>query len=278
MEVVVEYVLMDNFVIDWALLFSTNKILKVPISKSLLCLSAFLGAVFAVFSPLLNVSGVLIILAKLMVAFLMVFVGTFSFYKLFLRFVCFVLLTFLFGGSLIAVCYFLDLSVIAGANLIYFSQIPIGSVLGIGILFVFFVIGLFKKLYSHARHAKYTYKVLLTINNKTQQLSGFFDSGNTLKTKNDIPIIILKEEELKRWFNFDDRLRMVMGNFSGVKIKNPQKMEISGVGMKTKILVFDADNLKIENRNYKVAVGIDNSRRFKDFSLLLNNKMGESLC
>lgn len=278
MDIYIEYVLLDNFVVDFVLLLCTNKILKLPTNKCSMVLSALLGALFSLLSPMLNVDGIVVIILKLLVAFIMVFVATFSFYKLFLRFLCFVLLTFMFGGLLIAVCYFMGVSVLTGANLMYFCEIPLASVLAFAFIFLFVVVGVIKKLYSSAKYTKFLYKICLTINNKTKELNAFFDSGNTLKTKDNIPVVILKEDDLKYWFSFDERMQIVMGKTSHTKLKNPQKLDISGVGFKNQILVFDADNLRINNRNFCVAVGIDNSRNFKNFSVLLNNKMGETLC
>ena len=278
MEVVIEYVLLDNFVIDCVLLFCVNKALHLPINKTGICLASFIGAIFALFSPLLNFGGALMIVVKLSVAFIMVFVATFSFYKLFLRFFCFVLFTFMFGGMLIACCYFLDISVVKGVNLVYFSEIPLGSLIGLGVAFLLCCYGMFKKIYLNARYTKFLFKVSLTINNKTKELNAFFDSGNNLRTKEDVPIVILKEEELKFWFSFEERMQIVCGKFNGIHLKNPQKVEIKSVGAKSLIYVFDADNLRIENRDYAVAVGIDNSNKFKDFSVLLNNRIWEAVC
>lgn len=278
MEVVIEYVLLDNFIIDALILYLTNKILNIPINFGGVVLSAFFGALFALLSPMIMVGGWVMIVLKLVVAFLMVFLATFSFYKLFLRFGVFVGLTFLFAGMLIAVCFFAGVNVLQGTNLIYFSKIPIGALIGLGGVFVVLCVKLAKSLYSTAKHSKFIYKVCLTINNKTEVLQGFLDSGNTLKTKDNLPIIILQENELKHWFNFDERMSLLMGHYGGIKIKNPQKIEVCGIGSKTKILVFDADNLQIENRNYAVAVGVDNRKHFKNFSVLLNNGMGDVLC
>ena len=278
MEVVIEYVLLDNFIIDGLILYLTNKILNIPINFGMLCLGAFLGALFALFSPLLMIGGMLMILLKIMVAFLIVFLANFSFYKIFLRLIIFTGLTFLFGGMLIAVCYFAGVSVLEGVNLVYFSQIPIGALIGIGFIFAVFCVKIAKSLYSTAKYSKFIYRVCLTINNKTEILQGFLDSGNTLKTKDDVPIIVLQENELKHWFNFEERMNLLMGHYAGIKIKNPQKVDVCGIGGKTKMLVFDADNIKIENRNYAVAVGVDNRKHFKNFSVLLNNKMGDVLC
>lgn len=278
MEIIIEYVLLDNFVIDSILLYCTNKVLRLPSNKCGILLASICGAVFALFSPLLNFDGVCIILIKLIVAFLMILIAGLSFYKLFLRFVCFVALTFLFGGMLIALCYFANVNVVKGASIMYFSHVPLGAILGLGLVFLLFCIQLCKRIWHRIKFTQYLCKVDLTINSKTITLEGYLDSGNNLHTKDNIPIIILKEDDLKFWFSFDDRMNILMGKCQGVKLKNPQKISVASVGKSTNILVFDADNLCVKNRNYCVAVGIDNSRRFKNFSILLNNEMGEVLC
>lgn len=278
MEVVIEYVMLDNFVIDGILLYCTNKLLKVPNNWWGIAGASLFGAVFALISPLLNFSGVVLLIIKMLVAFIIVLISSLTFYKLFLRIVCFVFLTFLFGGMLIAVCYFANVNVIQGANLVYFSKIPLGATVGAGVVFLMVLLKLIKKVYTAVKFSNYLTKVDLTINNKTVNLSAYYDSGNNLCTKDNVPIIILKEDSLRFWFSCDERTNILLGKFKMVKIKNPQRLEVCSVGSKAKILVFDADNLCINNRNYNVAVGIDNSKHFKDFSILLNNKMGEVIC
>ena len=278
MEIIIEYVLLDNLLIDGILLFCTNKILKIPINLWGLVGASMFGALFALFSPLLNFDGAVLIIIKLLIATIMVLICNLTLYKIVLRIVCFVLLTFLFGGMLIAICYFAGVNVINGATLMYFSTIPIGSVLGCGVIFVVLLIRLIKTLVGHLRFSQYLTNISLTINQKTIQLPAFFDSGNNLCTKDNRPIVIIKEDELKHWFSSEQRLNILMGKYNFAELKNPQKVSISSVGTKAEILVFDADNICVNNRDFDVAVGVDNSHHFKNFAVLLNNKMGEYLC
>ena len=62
LEVIIEYVLLDNFVIDCILLYCTNKLLRLPTNKWGIVLASTCGAVFALFSPLLNFDGAYIVL------------------------------------------------------------------------------------------------------------------------------------------------------------------------------------------------------------------------
>lgn len=278
MEVVIEYVLLDNLLIDAVILYCTNKITKVPTNWWGLFGAALFGALFALFCPLLNFGGLLWIVVKCLVAFIIVLLSNLNLYKIVLRTVCFVLLTFMFGGALIAICYFVGVNVVEGSTLVYFSSVPIGSALGLGCIFVLVLLRLAKSLYTNIRFSQYLINVNLTINNKTIELTGYLDTGNNLCTKENLPIIILKEDSLKHWFSVDERMYILMGKYNLTKLKKPQKIKISGVNAKGDILVFEADNLSINHRDYAVAVGIDNSRHFKDFSVLLNNRIGDILC
>ena len=278
MEIIIEYVLLDNLLIDGILLFCTNKILKIPINWWGIVGASIFGALFALFSPLLNFDGVVLIIIKLLIATTMVLICNLTLYKIVLRIVCFVLFTFLFGGMLIAICYFAGINVINGASLMYFSTVPIGSILGCGIVFVALITKLIKTLFAHLKFSQYLTTITLTINNKTIQLPAFFDSGNNLCTKDNTPIVIIREDELKHWFSSEQRLNILMGRYDLALLKNPQKINISSVGANAEIVVFDADNICVNNRDFDVAVGIDNSRHFKNFAVLLNNKMGEFLC
>ena len=278
MEIIVEYVLLDNLVVDGILLYCTNKILKIPISWWCLCGASIFASLFALFSPMLNFNGFVWVIVKVLVAFIIVLICNINLYKIVLRTVCFVMLTFLFGGMMIALCYFAGTNVIEGATLMYFSKLPIGAILGGGVVFVILMLRIIKNVYMRVRFSQYLTLVSLTINNKTIDMQGYLDTGNNLCTKDHKPIVIIREDELRHWFSCDERMYIMMGKYDIPKIKNPQKVHISSVASKSDIFVFDADNICINNRDYAVAVGVDNSRHFRDFAVLLNNKMGEVLC
>ena len=93
MVVYVEIVLLENLLIDGLVLWLVIKSLKLKTNWWGLICASLLGSVFALFSVSIDVSGVLSVLIKLLVAFLMCVLVCFNFKKVFVKTLLFVLST-----------------------------------------------------------------------------------------------------------------------------------------------------------------------------------------
>ncbi len=237
MQIIVEYVLLDNFLIDLLLLYLTEKILKQQISKLGLITASSFGAEFAVLSPLIPISGVLAVGLKLGVAGVLVFMSSFSFNRFWLKFIIFVGLTFVFGGTIIAVFSFLGVSVYDSLYLGYVSSVPLGAILTSGIFFLVFVIQIIKSIFTTLHINEQICKIGVEINNKMATLTGFVDSGNTVKNRNGRSVIIVNEDTLKNWFSPFERIQIMIEkcNF----LPNLEKLSVSSLGGNYYIWVFD---------------------------------------
>ncbi len=105
MTIYIEYVLIDNFIIDYMLLKATFALTGKNCKRKRLFFSAFLGAVFALFYPLITDNNLILIPLKIAVGLLIlavsnVFSSLKSFYIHFLIFFCY---TALVGGALISI-------------------------------------------------------------------------------------------------------------------------------------------------------------------------------
>lgn len=238
MEIVVEYVLLDNFLIDTILLVLTYKTLKLPISKAGIVLASMFGAGFAVVSPLINVDGILAILMKLGVALIIVWISCFSFKKFFSRFSLFVLYTFAFGGALIAIFNFLGISVYDSLYIGYVSTLPLGTIL---IACVFFAMALFR-LISHIFKTRYystnSCEVIVKVNNKSAKIKGFIDTGNTLHNSKGRPVMVVPEKALQNWFTPHERLNLMFDKNLD-NLSNIETLNVSSMGGAYKMKVFD---------------------------------------
>ena len=74
MKVYIEYVLIDNFVIDYLLLKATFAVTGYPYSKGRLFLCAFLGSLFALLYPLIPVGEPFITISKILFGLFLTFI------------------------------------------------------------------------------------------------------------------------------------------------------------------------------------------------------------
>lgn len=258
MQIVIEYVLLDNFLIDALLLILSQKTLRQPIFKSgIICASAF-GAGFAVVSPLIPFGGIWAVLLKFSVALVMSFMVCFSFKKIFLRFLVFSLYTFAFGGALIAIFSFMNVQVYDAMYIGYVSTIPLGTLLVCGI--VFFV-GVFRLIISIAKRKEWERAVDfgITILGKTKKFRGFVDTGNSLKNSRGLAVVVLAEKELSYWFNTHERMLIMLGKTKNLGLENAEFIVVSSLGGSYKMLVFDCV-VSLNGVEQKACVGVSNSK------------------
>lgn len=172
MTVYIEYVLIDNLVIDYLILKITHNILKKTYSKPRLLLSGFLGAVFALLHPLYAFGGILELAVKLLVGVIVLL--TSRKYKSvkdgFSSLLTFMIVTFIFGGCIYAVFGFLG--------------VKLGTEVCI-VLIILPILALYKMLVSvinfwqkNKEITNFTYDITLTHGEISITGKGFLDTGN----------------------------------------------------------------------------------------------------
>jgi len=240
MVVYIEFVIIDNMVIDYILLYILFKCLKKKVKWWRLFISCMLGTAVAVMLPLFSINVTLLFFIKLLTGILMVYVC--REYKAFKEFVTaavlFFLFTFLLGGIIIGMFFMLKIDYSIESNFNYISNIPIGIV-----MLTAFMLGIvlkitFEKLYKKKNVNHFIYDCELCLNNIKICARGFMDSGNQLYDSNtDSPVIITGRNTASRLFK--------EGLFSnGTKARF---LEFSTIGGRGKMLIFKIDKLQIYN-------------------------------
>lgn len=186
MSVYIELVLLENALIDGALLTLALIASHSPVRVGKVIFAAILGAVFAAVFPLFSLPLWLQTALKIAAGFVLVFaafsgkgVGRYAITAL-----CFFLFSFAFAGAVI------------GLNAAFFDEnsgkftgygISVGGVLGGAAVFCLAAAWLFKRLYRRKRVFSFVYPCRVQMGEKTAQALGFLDSGNLAK-KNGRPV------------------------------------------------------------------------------------------
>ncbi|MBO5103357.1 MAG: sigma-E processing peptidase SpoIIGA [Clostridia bacterium] len=254
MEIIIEYVLLDNFLIDSLLLILTNKTLKLPVNKWGVVLASMFGAGFAVVSPLIRVSGILAILLKFSIAFIMVLMSNFTFKKVLVRFALFVFFTFMFGGALIAIFNFLGISVYDSLYVGYVSSLPIGTILVSIIVFAVFMFRLINNVFKSRFYNSNTCDVEVELNGKVAKIKGFVDTGNTLHNSLGKPVLVVPEKVLSKWFTPYERMLLLLDE-NKLKLKNYENITVGSLGGNYKMKVFDC-SIVLNGENKEIALGV----------------------
>ncbi len=228
MVVFIEYVLIDNFCIDYLLLKTTYFIMNLTVKKTRLIISSLLGAIFSLVFPIINLTNLLSVLLKFVVGLFIVLVS----YKFnsartfYISAVVFLTLTFLTGGAIMGAYNLLGID--------YSSETSIAIMIAPVYVFLKIGVAVIKYFYTKRHAVNYTYEVQITALKTSVTARGFLDTGNFLYDGFNPVIVISKplfNQLLKR------------GSVSGLK-----KQKITTVTGAQEKISFKCDNLVIKDR------------------------------
>lgn len=180
MNVYIEYAIANNLLLDLLIIKLTvaGKSVKSSIKKRFL--SALFGTAFAVYLPILKISELNLIIAKISVGIIMVLLaGEYKTFKMFImRCGLFFLLSFAFGGCIYGICGLLGLSY---DMLNAFSEEGFLAVALFIALIIYVVLQkLAKTLYQRKITSTFICKCVINNNGKSLETDAFIDSGNGL--------------------------------------------------------------------------------------------------
>ena len=225
MTVYIEYVLIDNLVIDYLLLKATLSLTGINYKKGRLFLCAIFGAMVALIYPLIKIKTI-----STLIRFLCGFILTAGAVKYaskksyLINTAVFFLFTFLTGGAIIGIFTLF--------NMDYSAEYSI-ALMFIPVYFILRAITeVIKYIYRRKDVVSLTYSIFITIFGKTVSCKGFLDTGNGLYD-GDNPVIVCG----KRFF-----LDLIGNNFHRAKLK---KIVVNTVSGKTENFAVTLDELKI---------------------------------
>ncbi|MCQ2387032.1 MAG: sigma-E processing peptidase SpoIIGA [Clostridia bacterium] len=191
MIIYIEYVLIENFIIDFLLLKATTKISKTKAKKIRIIISSIFGAVFSLIFPLIKVNQIVVILLKGLFGMIL----TLWLYKwnskrqFFFSLGIFLCLTFISGGLIYSVKKYL----ISNELIILFS-----------ILSVYIITIIVKKIvnnvYKKKNVSSFIFDIEVGVGKTKINATGFLDSGNGVYDKNH-PVIFCGVNVFKKLLN-----------------------------------------------------------------------------
>lgn len=186
MTVYIEYVIIDNLIIDFLILKATFSLTKISYRKRRLFLCAFLGALIALVYPLLQINQVILTLVKISSGLLLLLLA--NNYKtakaFYVNAIVFFCLVFLTGGAVIGIYNIFNIPLSSEFS-VAIVVLPIYLIIkGLGEVITCF--------YKRKEVASFLYKVELKVFGKSVISTGFLDTGNGAFDKGE-PIIFCNQ-------------------------------------------------------------------------------------
>lgn len=195
MKVYVEYVIIDNMVIDGLLLYLSCVTLKIKANAVRIFLSAFTGTVSAVFLSLVSIPVYIGLPVKIALGVIMAFIAVGK-NKPLRYFLIFGAYSFITGGLILALLFMLKKDVFGALTFNYSAGVPVGIIAGGAWLSVIIGVRAAKLLYRTKARSKADFVPVRLIWDKEYSLTGFKDSGNLL-THEGLPVFFAVSKRLK---------------------------------------------------------------------------------
>ena len=273
MEVYIEYVILDNLIIDYLIIFFTSMIMSCKYNLKNIVVAVMFGVVGAVVFPLYYITTFYLTCVKIMTGFLMVaLLKKYANFREYLT-TCIVLftITFLFGGLCIGVNSMFGIETSGGQVLINGYSFPVS-------VFVLFASGYFYLFVQLIKYSKYKNKltnfyfdVQVVLNSRRYFLRGYLDSGNKL-LDNGQPVVVVPFKIFLKVFKDYPIEKVVLG----CAPNNPHYINIISVSEMDKMLVLEIDKILIKNNEKNkeytnVKLGLSKANFSSDFDILLHS-------
>lgn len=287
MEVYIEYVILDNLIINYILLRLTSYTLKLNARKSLCFFSAVIGTIFAILMPFIKFNGLNQEIFNLVSFILKLCFGLFmvliikkykNFYCYITTFFMFLTYTFILGGMCFGLIYLLNLKTTFSGLLIFGFEIPISIFILLGCCYLKILFSIIKFVRHKNSFHKFYYDVKLKNCNKSILVTGFLDSGNQISINCNGVIVINYKTLIKLYPNLNIQ-NLVKGSLKETGLKNAEFVNIVNSGGNNKMLTFTVDEMEIIDEHNKVinlknqVVGLAKTNFNGKFDCLLNPEM-----
>ena len=260
MQVYIEYVLIDNLVIDYLLLKATFAVTGKAYRRGRLFVCALLGALIALLFPLIESVGAISVIVKILSGLLIVLLASkYDYFRqYYISVVVFFFFTFLSGGAIIGVFSLLNIS--------YSSELSIALMAVPAYIIISGMLSVVKFLYRRREIVRAVCDVEIYLKKERVSCKGFFDTGNGLYD-GERPVIVCGERLAKK----------ILGNFQGVKIK---RLTVNTVSGESKNLAFEIDLIKIyigdePNMYNNVTVCVSGEFLGDDYDVILHPSLME---
>ena len=225
MQVIAEYALVENFCMDFALLYCAKAVTKNTCGFRRIAVAAVLGACFAVVYPLFNLNTAWGLAVKIASGgAICAIAGKYTRIIGYIKFTAvFTAVTFVLGGALIALFSLTGASYESGGGYLL-SSVPVGIPLFCALVLGIIIRRVAKKLSNRVGGE---FSCTVSFAGKTASCAGFYDSGNKVYCGGK-PVSIIPKEVAKELIDIE-----------GIKTF----VDIHTVAGKGKIAVFSVDKL-----------------------------------
>lgn len=268
----IEFVVLDNIVMDYLIFYLMGFTCKYKFKKIRLFIACILGVLCAFFMPYLISLRWLLIMYK--IVFSIVIVLSLRQYKKLKTFVFYLgifwLYTFVLGGVILGMLNLFSINYSLNGVFMYNFELPISILLILAVVMVWLLKNVIKAIRVQLQTSNYMYKIKLIDGDNSVVATGFLDSGNNVqKGSSGVNIISFEVfQKLHKEISID---KIIMRKVDKNCLKDLSYINISGLSGNDKFLSFTIDKMIIENKVFENVVVAVMLKEFENFDCILSN-------
>ncbi len=266
MVIYVEYVIIDNMVINSLILLLTKNLLKLSSTKIRIFCSSIVGTIVALLSPILP--NIINLLLKIPLGLLMIVICFCpkSPKKLFIQFLTFLVSTFVFGGAVIGIGEIFGIKFWINNGVMYEYKFPVGFALLVCFIIYVAAKNILKYIFQKQNICNFLFDATLKNDKFSTNVKAFLDTGNKL-TVDGCPISIINYKTFNKIYPSIELTDILLKK--NIPLKNSKYIEVESIGStKQKILTFEIESLTIK---------FDAQKTNENIIIINNARLGLSL-
>ncbi len=271
MEIVVEYALIDNLVINFLIIKISALLLKNNVGFSRIALASVFGAFFSLLSPILSLPLWLSISYKIILGIVMVRIGLkpLGIKKNILYFIIFILTTAMMAGACFGIIFLFSGSIQGSGVLMFGGEIPVGVIASIVACVALLVAKLINYFSRKKLFDSFIFKAEIENKGKRVNFEAYLDTGNRLyDPQTNAPVMIIEYSIFRKIF--DIPIDKILTQNANSFIDNSHYIDFGTIGMSGKILVTNVEKVTLITKEKKVnlqnvTVGLSLSKFKKSF-------------
>lgn len=200
MTVYLDIVFLENILMNYIIVFATGVVIKNECKKLRLLIASVIGAIYTIVMYL----EIIPIYSNFIMKFILSIVITYiafnpkSLKKLIKNLIIFYLVSFVFGGCVFALMYFLKPQMAQIRNGVFVGAYPLKIALVGGIISFIIIQISFKLVKSKLSKKDMIYDIEVTLDNKSAKIKALLDTGNLLKDPiTGYPVIVVEKASLR---------------------------------------------------------------------------------
>ena len=251
MSVYIEYVLIDNIVMDYIILRLIELTVGIKFNRLNKVFVCIIGSLFALFMPIILDYKIILLLYKILSSIIMVlcikkYKKLKSFFVYYLMFFAY---TFFVGGVCLGVIQLLGIEYTMSSVVMYEFEFSFG-VLGVIIVVVLRVMGrVVGAIKSKINSGNFVRNIRLSEGDESVQTYALVDTGNKVNY-NGKGVSIISINAFLKLFKGVDIASVLSGRIDGDKVRCLEYINIGGIGVSQKYLSFIIDYIEIDGKRY----------------------------